>query len=153
MNTRAAYPPIETIIPVWCREPRAGLARTAAWRIASARSSSNVSSDHASRSYEPEANGDDDRPFPVLNESESILVLVDVRAHRHLDTIRALEFAAVISRLHNDERFYREWSDKAKAKTRIDRFKKPLFHDDPAERDPLAFLCVKSMAPGQRSAS
>ncbi len=67
------------------------------------------------------------------------------RAHPHLDTIRRLEVAAVISGDHNDDPAWREWSDKARQDARIERFKKPLVHADPARRDGLAFLCVKSM--------
>lgn len=67
------------------------------------------------------------------------------RAHRHLDTIRGLEFAPVISAKGNDDPTWKEWTDRAKADARIERFKKPLVHADPAKRDPLAFLIVKSM--------
>ncbi|MDP9357836.1 MAG: type I restriction endonuclease subunit R [Chloroflexota bacterium] len=68
-----------------------------------------------------------------------------VQAHAHLDTIRRLEFAAVISGDHNDDPAWREWSDKPKQDGRIARFKKPLVHTDSARQDGLAFLCVKSM--------
>jgi type I restriction enzyme R subunit len=68
-----------------------------------------------------------------------------VRAHRHLDTIKRLEVAAVISGEHNDDPAWREWSDPARRKIRIDRFKKPLLHRDAERRDGLAFLCVKNM--------
>jgi type I restriction enzyme, R subunit len=68
-----------------------------------------------------------------------------VRAHRHLDTIKALEFAPVISGALNDDPAWATWTDETQIKTRIGRFKKPLFHPDPERRDPLAFLIVKSM--------
>ena len=61
------------------------------------------------------------------------------RAYRYRETIRDLEFAAVISHGHNDEPFHDEWSGKAKADARVERFKRPLAEDK------LAFLCVKSM--------
>lgn len=67
------------------------------------------------------------------------------RARPHLQTIKRLEFATIISGDHNDPPEYREWTDKAKQKGRIDRFKKPLCHDDPRKQDGLAFLIVKSM--------
>ncbi len=68
-----------------------------------------------------------------------------VRAHRHLEDIRRLEFATVISGSHNQDPAWNEWSDKTKVDARIERFKKPLQHKDPAKCDGLAFLCVKSM--------
>lgn len=64
----------------------------------------------------------------------------------HLDTIRRLEFAAVISVGKEDTRDYQEWTDKGKQEARIERFtKKPLVHPDPTKQDNLAFLIVKSM--------
>lgn len=62
-----------------------------------------------------------------------------VRAHAHLETIRRLECAAVISGSHNDDPAWRAWSDPARVDALIERFKKPLAQDG------LAFLCVKSM--------
>ncbi|MFN9622511.1 MAG: type I restriction endonuclease subunit R [Cyanobacteriota bacterium] len=74
-----------------------------------------------------------------------------IRAHLFLPTIRALEFAPVISGEHNDTVDPAgEWSTRSKVDARIARFKKPLFaagpntHDQPGA-DPLAFLIVKSM--------
>ena len=67
------------------------------------------------------------------------------RAHPHLETIRGLEFAAVISGDRNDPPGWAEWTADARREDHVDRFKKPLTHDDPAKRDGLAFLCVKSM--------
>jgi type I restriction enzyme R subunit len=57
----------------------------------------------------------------------------------HLDTIRRLEFAPVISAYKKDEPSWREWTDKGKQETRIERFKNPL------NKDGLAILIVKSM--------
>src|SRR5690606_37508116 len=68
-----------------------------------------------------------------------------VGATIHLDTIRRLEFAAIVSHNHNDPPSWREWTDKARQDAIIARFKKPLCHDNPAKQDGLAFLCVKSM--------
>jgi len=68
-----------------------------------------------------------------------------VRAYRHLDTIRELEFAPVISGANNDPPAWRRWTDKAKVDSHIARFKRPLFHEEEDKRDPLAFLIVKSM--------
>ena len=56
----------------------------------------------------------------------------------HLDTIRALEFAAVISVDHNDLPHLKAWGGAAETKQRIERFKRPL------SQDALAILVVKS---------
>lgn len=56
----------------------------------------------------------------------------------YLDTIKALEFAAVISSDHNDLPDMKAWSGVAETKQRIERFKKPL------SQDRLAILVVKS---------
>lgn len=71
-----------------------------------------------------------------------------VRAWRHIDTLKTLEFAAVISPENNDPPEWKEWSDGAKIARRTGpngEFKQPLFHPDPDKRHPLAFLIVKSM--------
>lgn len=68
-----------------------------------------------------------------------------IGAARHLDTIRRLEFAAIVSHNHNDPPSWRDWTDKASQDALIARFKKPLVHVDPPKQDGLAFLCVKSM--------
>ena len=68
-----------------------------------------------------------------------------IGAAKHLETIRRLEFATIVSRDHNDPPSWSDWTDKAKQDGHIARFKKPLVHEDPAKQDGLAFLCVKSM--------
>lgn len=68
-----------------------------------------------------------------------------IGASRHLDTIRRLEFATIVSHNHNDPPSWRDWTEKASQDALIARFKKPLVHEDPAKQDGLAFLCVKSM--------
>jgi type I restriction enzyme, R subunit len=68
-----------------------------------------------------------------------------VRARRHLDTIRRLEFAAVISGAGNDDPAWQRWSDGTRQEQHIARFKKPLVASDPAKQDGLAFLCVRTM--------
>ncbi|MCB9736464.1 MAG: type I restriction endonuclease subunit R [Deltaproteobacteria bacterium] len=74
-----------------------------------------------------------------------------IRAHRFLPTLRALEFAPIISGGHNDTVDPTgEWSTQSKIDARIARFKKPLFAAGPntfegESADPLAFLIVKSM--------
>ena len=81
-----------------------------------------------------------DRPGDRFDADESFLRV----AAGHLDLIRSLDFAPVISADHNDAPHYAEWTDKAAQQERIDRFKLPL---GPAGegRDPLGLLIVKSM--------
>lgn len=67
------------------------------------------------------------------------------RAARHIDLIRELDFAPVISGDHNDPPEWAQWTRRTEVDNHIGRFKKPLRHDDPEKRDPLAFLIVKSM--------
>lgn len=87
------------------------------------------------------------RPPDELFANEEFLE----RARPFLPTIRALEFAPVISSEHNDTVDPAgEWSARSRVDAHIARFKKPLFasgpntHDHPSA-DPLAFLIVKSM--------
>ena len=61
-----------------------------------------------------------------------------VAAWRYLDTVRALEFAAVISSDNNDPGEWRDWSDPGKTEGRIARFKKPLPVQDPGPSDEVA---------------
>lgn len=68
-----------------------------------------------------------------------------VQAWRYRDTLKKIEFAAVISGSNNDDPAWKQWTDAAANETRIKRFKKPLFHTKPEKTDPLAFLVVKSM--------
>ncbi len=93
----------------------------------------------------------------LLDLDESAVARLDrdkaflIRAHRFLPTIKALEFAPVISGTHNDiVDPGREWTTRAQIDARIARFKQPLFEDGPNTFDsdkasPLAFLIVKSM--------
>ena len=68
-----------------------------------------------------------------------------IRAYPYLSTIRRLEFATIISGATNDDTAWKEWTEKAKQKTRIERFIKPLVHHDEKKQDGLAFLIVKNM--------
>ncbi len=71
-----------------------------------------------------------------------------VRAQRTLQTLRRLQFAAVISGALNDPPEWLEWSDPARVKERIAAFKKPFpsaENDDPKQTSDLGFLIVKSM--------
>ena len=73
------------------------------------------------------------------------LVQAQVQAWRYRDTLRAIEFAPIISGGNNDDPVWKQWTDAAAQEQRIKRFKKPLLHKDAAKTDPLAFLIVKSM--------
>ena len=68
-----------------------------------------------------------------------------VQAWRYRDTLARIEFAPVMSGGNNDDPTWRQWTEGHAQEARIKRFKKPLFHKDPAKTDPLAFLVVKSM--------
>jgi len=68
-----------------------------------------------------------------------------VNAQKHLALIKELDFAVVMSGVHNDPGTWRKWTDSENQKKNIARFKRPLHHKEPAKRDPLAFLCVKNM--------
>jgi type I restriction enzyme, R subunit len=83
----------------------------------------------------------DDEEFAKLRPNVQFLV----RAHPRLGILRELEFATIISGDRNDDPAWTEWTDSTKVAARTDRFKKPLYHEDPERRDPLAFLIVKSM--------
>ncbi len=81
-------------------------------------------------------------------ESRPRALRAAARAWRYFDELEKLEFAAVISPDNNDPPEWREWSDGAKIKRRIDRFTRALPEGgdaDPRKSDPLAFLIVKSM--------
>lgn len=74
----------------------------------------------------------------------------EVRAWRHRELLRALEFAPVISAGENDDPAWRPWTEPATQARLIERFKRPLFppgHPVPGAEgcDPLAFLIIKSM--------
>lgn len=73
------------------------------------------------------------------------LVQAQVQAWRYRDTLRAIEFAPIISGGNNDDPVWKQWTDGVAQEQRIKRFKKPLLHKDAAKTDPLAFLIVKSM--------
>jgi len=67
------------------------------------------------------------------------------RARRHLETIRRLEFAAIISGEQHDPPSWSQWTTPGKQDAYIQRFKRDLVNDGPALQDGLAMLCVKSM--------
>lgn len=68
-----------------------------------------------------------------------------IQAWRYRETLRSLEFAAIISGSNNDDPSWKTWTDDAKHEQLIKRFKKPLRDEHPGKADPLAFLIVKSM--------
>ena len=72
-------------------------------------------------------------------------VQAQVQAWRYRELLARIEFAPIISGSNNDDPAWKVWTDGGAQKERIDRFKKPLLHNDVAKADPLAFLIVKSM--------
>lgn len=68
-----------------------------------------------------------------------------VQAWRFREVLVRIEFAPIISGSNNDDPGWKAWTEGAVHEPLIKRFKKPLFHADPAKTDPLAFLVVKSM--------
>lgn len=68
-----------------------------------------------------------------------------IQAWRYRDLLQPLQFAVVFSSGNNDDSAWAKWSDRAAVESHIQRFKKPLTHEDPQKADPLAFLIVKSM--------
>ena len=80
------------------------------------------------------------RPGDSLDADESFMRV----AAGHVDLIRGLEFAPVISGEHNDPPHYAPWTDKGRQQGRIDGFKLPLGAAGEG-RSPLALLIVQSM--------
>ncbi len=68
-----------------------------------------------------------------------------VQAWRLRELLAQLAFAPIISGSNNDDPAWGPWTDAKAQEQLIKRFKKPLFHADPAKTDALAFLVVKSM--------
>jgi len=71
-----------------------------------------------------------------------------VRAWQYRELIAALDFVPVISGEQNDPADWAQWTDPARQKAVIERFKRPLPDDgdaDPEQTSPVAFLIVKSM--------
>lgn len=83
--------------------------------------------------------------LPADDELRKLILAFPLR-----QTLAELEFAAVISGdakdYEDDERLnWSEWTDQQRIRQHIAEFKKPLHHEDPTQRSPLAFLCVRSM--------
>ncbi|MGC8492348.1 MAG: type I restriction endonuclease subunit R [Syntrophobacteraceae bacterium] len=68
-----------------------------------------------------------------------------VSAYRQLDRLKNLEFAAVMSKRHNQNGDWDQWTDPVKLETNIANFKKPFEHKDPDKSSNLAVLCVMRM--------
>lgn len=85
----------------------------------------------------------------ALSEEELLTRSEDERslvaAHNDLDKVRRLEFAAVISKQHNQSGDWDVWSDPGKIEQYTADFKKPFDHDDPEKASSLAILCVNGM--------
>jgi type I restriction enzyme R subunit len=68
-----------------------------------------------------------------------------VRASEHMDTIRRLDFAAVISEGDDDPDSWRQWTNDSNQRTHKSRFKKDLVADNDANQDGLCMLVVHGM--------
>ena len=79
----------------------------------------------------------------LLTRSEDERTLVE--AHKNLERVKALEFAAAISKTHNQSADWNLWTDPNKIETNIANFKKPFEHPDQEKRSNLAMLCVMRM--------
>ena len=65
-----------------------------------------------------------------------LAVQAQVQAWRYRQTLASIEFAPVISGSNNDAPAWKPWTDGAKQKSRVERFKRPPIHADPAKRAP-----------------
>lgn len=77
----------------------------------------------------------------VRSEDERTLVA----AYHDLEKVKGLEFAAVISKRHNQSGDWDKWTDPMKTEQNIANFKKPFEHKDPEKASNLAILCVMRM--------
>lgn len=132
---------VDNILPDGFKAQVVAVSRTAAIRYYEAFLQARAELVERLERVDPELLHVDDERLARLSATAQFLV----RAHRHLDTLREMEFAPIISGGPHDEAGWAEWTDPVKQALRIARFKKPLTHEDPEKRDPLAFLIVKSM--------
>jgi len=79
----------------------------------------------------------------LLQRSEDERSLV--AASKDLERVKALEFAAVISKRHNQSADWDRWTDPNTIEIHIADFKKPFEHKDKDKRSNLAILCVMRM--------
>ena len=79
----------------------------------------------------------------LLGRSEDERTLV--AAANDLEKVKGLEFAAVISKQHNQSADWDQWTEPAKIEQNIDKFKKPFEHKEPDKASHLAILCVMRM--------
>ena len=77
----------------------------------------------------------------TLRETDPEAALL-ATAHAHLDTLRRIEAAAVISGSKKDPGRWSQWTRSAATTQHTDAFKKPLTHPNSDKADGLAFLCV-----------
>lgn len=132
---------VEHILPSGLKAQVAAYSRLAAVRYAKALPAARDELVREAKALDPALRNLDDEALRAKPRKLSAAV----RAYRHLELLERLEFAAVISGVHNEDPMFREWTDEGKIEARIERFVKPLIHEDPEKADPLAFLVVKSM--------
>ncbi|MEL6408073.1 MAG: type I restriction endonuclease subunit R [Chloroflexota bacterium] len=75
-------------------------------------------------------------PSPDAEDADERFVGI---VYPHLETLRRLDFGAVISAGHNDPPEMKQWAEAHVQKDVIARFKKPI------QKDGMAFLCVQRM--------
>ncbi|GAB6192560.1 type I restriction endonuclease subunit R [Desulfocastanea catecholica] len=68
-----------------------------------------------------------------------------VAAYNDLQKVKDLEFAAIISKRHNQSADWDKWTDSGKIENYIANFKKPFDHKDSSKSSNLAILCVMRM--------
>ena len=90
-----------------------------------------------------------DPALPVLPDEELLTRPEDERtlvaAYKDLQRVKDLEFAAIISKRHNQSADWNRWTDPGKIETNITNFKKPFEHKESEKCSNLAVLCVMRM--------
>lgn len=69
-----------------------------------------------------------------------------VEAHNNLERVKALEFAAAISKAHNQGADWNLWTDPGKIEANFTNFKKPFEHLDEEKPSPILVLWTRSNA-------
>ncbi len=135
---------VENVLPRGLKAQVVAVSRKAAVRFRDALETAHSELVHKLENIPPHLPGVPPEVMAQLPADEQFLA----RAHTHLDTLRRITFAAVISGEQNDPPTWKEWSESAKTEQRVGQkgwFKMPLVSDDPEKQHGLAILCVKSM--------
>lgn len=132
---------VETVLPGGCKAMIAAVTRLAVVRYQEALEEARRELLQELEELPPELCDLTEAQIEALGEREQFLA----RAYPHRETIGRLEFAAVISEGENDDPAWRRWTNKTAQEARIERFKKPLRHEDTQKADGLSVLIVNSM--------